>query len=193
VLDPAAGRWWALVQNFKPSLSPPDEVGLSLAAVGPGAGELTASGPASARHGVPYDLTVAWRLARLEPGDRLYGGVLLGEDPARTGSLGLLPVDLVGVPPRPTATATRTPTMTRTLTPTRTPSLTRTSTPTRTPSLTRTATVTRTPDPRRTATSTPEPSATTAPTTPTGTPDGTASALAPRWRAYLPIGRTGRP
>jgi subtilisin family serine protease len=116
VRNPAPGIWWVVAHNARGSGNPPDETTIVTAVVpAEDAGNLVVTGPASVPAGSPFDLNLAYDLPSLAVGDRWYGAVSLGTDPANRGNLGLFAVDLVGIVtgtvPSPTPTrATATPT-----------------------------------------------------------------------------------
>jgi subtilisin family serine protease len=95
--DPVPGDYWILVQNWAQSASPPDEVRLSYAVVGPGPTEnsLSASGPATAPACDPFDIALAWHVPTPRNGDRYYGLVSIGSSPGAPEDIAVIDVTLV--------------------------------------------------------------------------------------------------
>jgi uncharacterized repeat protein (TIGR01451 family) len=92
--DPAAGRWWVLVQNWQGSAPGAlDTLTLSTAVLdGTSAGNMRVDGPPAVGHLDPFSLNIYWDDATMEEGDRLYGAFSIGTDPARAGNLGRVAV-----------------------------------------------------------------------------------------------------
>ncbi len=96
VLNPAAGTWWILVQNYTGSDDQPDLITLAAAVVsGADAGNLEVTGPAQVPMLTPFDLTLAYDVTGAAPGDRYYGGFSLGSSAATPDNIAaFIPVDL---------------------------------------------------------------------------------------------------
>ncbi len=107
--EPAAGRWWVLVQNWQSSApGARDKLTLSTAVLdGTDAGNMRVDGPAAVGHLEPFDLTIYWDDATLEQGDRLYGAFSVGTDPARAGNLGRVVVTVDRLPDDVSKTASQ--------------------------------------------------------------------------------------
>jgi uncharacterized repeat protein (TIGR01451 family) len=93
LVDPAAGDYWILVQNWQASGTPPDSVSLSSAVVAGDAGNMSVTGPSSVPAGTPYDIRVFWD-DDMTAGDFWYGAISLGSSPGSPGDIGTLPVNL---------------------------------------------------------------------------------------------------
>lgn len=96
LLDPEAGTYLVLIQNWEASSSVrPDSFTLSTGIVpADDLGNMEVTGPATNPQGGTFGLQVAWNLT-LQPGDRWYGAFDLGTAPAQQGDLGLTTVDLI--------------------------------------------------------------------------------------------------
>jgi uncharacterized repeat protein (TIGR01451 family) len=95
IMNPAAGRWFALVANYTESGSPPDDVTLYTAAVpNSDSGSMTVTGPSSVTAGAPFDLRVYWDTPTMGAGDRWYGAFSLGSDPGNPGNIVTIPVTI---------------------------------------------------------------------------------------------------
>lgn len=94
--NPAEGDWWAIVINFTASATPPDAVTLAAAVVPNGDnGNIWVEGPETVGELEPFDIRVFWDIPGMEAGDRYYGAISLGSDPANPGNIGDIRVDLV--------------------------------------------------------------------------------------------------
>lgn len=98
LLDPEAGTYWVLVQNWQASAAGPtdpppiDTITYGTAVVresAGGASNLRVEGPASAGTGAPFDVRVFFDEPAMEAGQTWYGAVTLGtpEDPDRIGTI----------------------------------------------------------------------------------------------------------
>jgi subtilisin family serine protease len=88
------GRYWVMVQNWL-SGRVVDDVTLVVSTVpATAAGNLTATGPKSARAGSTFDVTLAWDEPDLQVGDTWFGLVALGSDEQNPGNVGSLLVEL---------------------------------------------------------------------------------------------------
>ncbi len=89
--DPDGGKYWIRVQNWLTGGLVLDDVDLVVAVVpGSSAGNLTATGPKTVPANTPFDVTLAWNVPGLDPGETWFGLVELGADrknPANAGSL----------------------------------------------------------------------------------------------------------
>ena len=96
VIDPAAGTWWVLIQNWEGTDAQPDAYTLSTAAVpGTSSGNGGVAGPDGVvLTGDPYDIRVTWDEPAMEAGDRWYGTAVLGSSPATPGDIGSFSVDI---------------------------------------------------------------------------------------------------
>lgn len=94
VMDPAAGTWWILIQNWSASGSPPDQVDFVYAVIDGDNSNLTIAGPSAVAAGDLYDFTIMWDEATLTAGDYWYGAFDLGTDASNPANIGTLPVDL---------------------------------------------------------------------------------------------------
>jgi hypothetical protein len=73
------GRYWIVVQNWLGLGA--SNVKLSTAVIpATDSGNLTATGPRSAKAGTPFDVTVTWREPAMDPGETWYGLVEFGSD-----------------------------------------------------------------------------------------------------------------
>ena len=96
IADPDEGDWWAIVINFEASAAPPDAVTLAAAVVPNGDnGNIWVEGPETVGELEPFDIRVFWDIPGMEAGDRYYGAISLGSDPANPGNIGDIRVDLV--------------------------------------------------------------------------------------------------
>jgi hypothetical protein len=91
VPNPAAGKWWVLVQNWLTG-QVLDDVDVTIATVpGTDNGNLKATGPTVAvPAGTPFDLTLAWNEPSLAVGDSWFALVEYGSDrthPTNAGSM----------------------------------------------------------------------------------------------------------
>jgi subtilisin family serine protease len=95
--DPAPGDYWILVQSWTESPSPPDEVRLSYAVVGPGSTEheLSVSGPATAPACDPLDISLSWHVATPRDGERYYGLATVGSSAGAPDDIAVIDVALV--------------------------------------------------------------------------------------------------
>jgi uncharacterized repeat protein (TIGR01451 family) len=93
--NPEAGTWWVLVQAWLASDDTPDAFEL-ITAIVPGAsqGNLWAEGPTTQPEQEPFDLRIFWDEPDMEPGDRWYGAISLGQDAANPGGIGTFPVEI---------------------------------------------------------------------------------------------------
>ncbi|HQF61051.1 MAG TPA: S8 family serine peptidase [Anaerolineaceae bacterium] len=100
VLDPAAGTYWILVQNFAQTEPEGDVIALSYAAVpGGDAGNMTVTAdPDVVPVGTPYDLTIAWDEATMNGFDYWYAIFDAGTDATNFDNLGTVMVDLYRLP-----------------------------------------------------------------------------------------------
>ena len=97
--DPGSGTYWVLVQNWLGSGDDPDTITLATALLdGSDAGNARVEGPASQPQLEPFDLRVFWDLADPAPGDRFYGWLTLGTDPANPSNIGTIPLTLTKLP-----------------------------------------------------------------------------------------------
>jgi uncharacterized repeat protein (TIGR01451 family) len=92
--SPAPGVYWILVQNRAASAFAPDAVKLAYAVVTGDAGNMWAIGPSSVPEQQPFDLRIFWDEPAFTAGDRWYGAVNIGSNPASPGDIGLLRIDL---------------------------------------------------------------------------------------------------
>lgn len=91
--SPAPGVWWILVQNRAASAFAPDAVKLAHSVVTGDAGNMWAVGPTSVPAQQPFDLRIFWDDPDITAGDRWYGALNIGSNPANPGDIGLLGVD----------------------------------------------------------------------------------------------------
>ncbi|HUF37980.1 MAG TPA: S8 family serine peptidase [Anaerolineales bacterium] len=98
LVDPAAGTYWVLVQNWQESGNPPDAVSLATAVVpGTDAGNMSFDGPSQVHPNVPFDLQLFWDTPTMMAGDRWYGAFSLGTHPSSPGNIGTIPVNIIRV------------------------------------------------------------------------------------------------
>jgi uncharacterized repeat protein (TIGR01451 family) len=92
VSEPQAGTWWVVVLNWEESDAAPDTVTLVTAVVPmTDGGNLQVQTPSSVEAGVPYDITVFWDVDMMA-GDKFYGAINMGTDPAHPSNIGTIPV-----------------------------------------------------------------------------------------------------
>ena len=96
VEDPAPGPWWIMAQSWWSGAPVPEgEVTMGTALVpDDDTGNAGVEGPAAHPAGEPFDLTFHWHLDDAEAGDRYFGFIELGTDPAHPGNIGTIPVTL---------------------------------------------------------------------------------------------------
>ena len=96
ILSPAAGTYFAIVQNWGPSPNQPDLTTLSVAIVpNDNEGNFDVEGPSTVPAGQEFEVLVQWDEPAMEAGDKWYGAVDLGTNPADPDNLGRLPVDVI--------------------------------------------------------------------------------------------------
>ncbi|HWQ83674.1 MAG TPA: S8 family serine peptidase, partial [Anaerolineales bacterium] len=96
LMEPEAGMYWILVQNWAASAEGAvDAITLSLGVVTTDEGNMSVVGPETAPELTPYDLTVFYDITESEAGDRWYGAFSLGSSAATPGDIGLIAVDVV--------------------------------------------------------------------------------------------------
>ncbi|MDF2177549.1 S8 family serine peptidase [Aliiglaciecola sp. CAU 1673] len=96
LLNPAAGNYWVLVQNWQASAEDAEDAFTLAHTVIDGNlnNNLTVTGPSAVTALEEFELRLGWNLA-MEPGDLVYGAVDLGSSAELAGNLGLLSVDLI--------------------------------------------------------------------------------------------------
>ncbi|MGB0388113.1 MAG: S8 family serine peptidase [Ardenticatenaceae bacterium] len=98
--DPMTGTYHVLVQNWASTgTAGGDNITLATAVVSMDADNMQISGPSSVPAGQSFDLTVHLNLNgnRLAVGDRYYGSLDIGTDPANAGNLGSTTIDITHV------------------------------------------------------------------------------------------------
>ena len=96
LMEPDAGSYWVLVQNWAPSANGAiDDITLSVGVVAEDAGNLTVTGPAATPELTPYDLRVFYDITESMAGDLWYGAFSLGTSAATPGDIGVIAVDVV--------------------------------------------------------------------------------------------------
>ncbi|MEO1368425.1 MAG: hypothetical protein AAFX50_14725, partial [Acidobacteriota bacterium] len=87
---PAAGAYWAIVQNFQASAAGVDDAALGLAQIGAGAaaGSVTVAGPSSVGRYTPFDVTVGYDLPALAEGLTHLALLDVGTSGAAPGDIG---------------------------------------------------------------------------------------------------------
>ncbi len=93
--DPEAGTYWILVQNWSGSGADFDAATLSYGVVTGDEGNMLAEGPGAQPQLKPFDLGILYNEPDLTAGDRAYGTVSIGTDPANAGNVGTVPINLV--------------------------------------------------------------------------------------------------
>ena len=94
VRDLQGGTYWVMVQNWLSGLVL-DDVSLIVSTVpGTDAGNLTATGPKTAKAGTSFDVTLAWNEPAMAVDDTWFGLVDLGSDRRNPGNVGSLLVKL---------------------------------------------------------------------------------------------------
>jgi hypothetical protein len=94
-LNPPAGQWWVMVQNWQASEpGASDPISFYYGFVAPGATGLEATVPASVENNVPWGMTFEWDLEEILPGNVFYGMVQVMSD---DGSVFDMAVDLIGI------------------------------------------------------------------------------------------------
>ncbi len=94
--NPAAGKWWILVQNWEASApGGSDTVDLLTAVVAGDADNLSARGPQGAvPAATPFDIRTFWDEKAMEPGDTWHGALTLGTAPGSPDDIGVIPVTI---------------------------------------------------------------------------------------------------
>jgi uncharacterized repeat protein (TIGR01451 family) len=99
VLNPTAGTYFAIVQNWTPSAGAPDLVKLITAVVpGTDVGNLNVTGPASVPAGQLFSVNAAWNEPTMKTGDIWYGLFDLGTDAANPGNIGATKISIEKLP-----------------------------------------------------------------------------------------------
>lgn len=96
IVEPDAGEYEIVLWNTSGSELPMDDVELVTAVVpnNPATNNWV-TGPIGQAVTEPFDLRYFWQEPALEPGERWYGGIELGTEPATPNDLGFIPVTLV--------------------------------------------------------------------------------------------------
>jgi subtilisin family serine protease len=96
IMEPDAGSYWVLVQNWAASaLGAIDDITLSVGVVTGDAGNMVVEGPETAAELTPYDLTVYYDISESMAGDVWYGAFTFGSSAATPGDIGTIAVDVV--------------------------------------------------------------------------------------------------
>ncbi|QJR82590.1 S8 family serine peptidase [Alteromonas pelagimontana] len=95
--QPEAGRYWILLQNWKPSFaSATDTFMLSYAVVDSSPdSSLVLQGPDTTAALAEFDVRLLWDLDDASPGDRFFGAFALGTDNDNPTNLGITSVDII--------------------------------------------------------------------------------------------------
>lgn len=92
ILNPAAGEYWIVVQNWESS-GGSDQVTLESAVVPGGTGEtLNATGPGRVDAGEAFNVRLSWHDVKVLSGTRLLGAVGVGTHRDSPGNIGVIPV-----------------------------------------------------------------------------------------------------
>ncbi len=100
IADPAAGRWWIVVQNYENGVAatppgPAQAITLETAVISAGAdSELIATGPGMADEGESFNLRLAWDNVSAPGGTNLWGAVRIVNNPANPAQSRVVPVRL---------------------------------------------------------------------------------------------------
>jgi uncharacterized repeat protein (TIGR01451 family) len=96
LLEPAAGSYIIVAQNWAGTANQPDLITLATAVV-PRTDQASFDvvSPSSVASNDPYDLEMRWNLGNATVGDHFYGAIELGTSANAAGDLGLVPVDVI--------------------------------------------------------------------------------------------------
>lgn len=97
ILNPPAGRWWVLVNNFttEPGNSGAVDVTLGSLIIAPSAdSDLIATGPGTKEAFDNIDLRVAWNDVDVPAGTVLFGAVGIGSGPGQGADIAVIPLSL---------------------------------------------------------------------------------------------------
>jgi subtilisin family serine protease len=99
ILEPSAGGWWILVQNYENGVDPATPVGpametrLLTTVVSAGSpSPLHVAGPGMTDAGENFDLMLSWDAVSVRGGQDLLGAVLVSSRPDAPGDIGIIPV-----------------------------------------------------------------------------------------------------
>ncbi len=99
VLNPVAGTYFAIVQNWEASAGAPDVTTLVTAAVpGTDVGNLEVTGPATVPGGNAFSVDAMWDEPAMQDGDIWYGAFDLGTNAANPGNIGTTKISIAKLP-----------------------------------------------------------------------------------------------
>jgi hypothetical protein len=88
ITSPDGGSYWVMVQNWLAGVAVDEVEGVVAVVPGSDEGNLTVTGPGRVSAGTPFDLTLAWDVESLAPGEIWYGHVELGSSRRSTADVG---------------------------------------------------------------------------------------------------------